>query len=175
MAEQPQIIVETVAPSNSAYGSRNDQNMRACFPSSPIYGGDGGPSSNGPPLTNEERKNLFQDAVLDGTVVGGNGLNSFSRDYVGSTQNPVPILEDVVVGAGGLPASPYGPNLTSPGPGSLNAADQPEFTGTLPDLDSNVEFGSGLGGTTSPSDTSELIAQQSLGNYISGKSYEGSS
>ena len=166
MAEQPQIIVETVAPSNSPYGARNDVNMRACFQQSPIYTSE---------ITDSERKETFQAEVLDGTVVSGHGLNSFSRDYVGSTQNPVPILEDVVVGAGGLPASPYGPNLTSPGPGSLNAADQPEFTGTLPDLDSNVEFGSGLGGTTSPSDTSELIAQQSLGNYISGKSYEGSS
>jgi len=166
MAEQPQLIVETVAPPNSPFGARNDQNLRACFQNSPIYAGE---------ITDSERKSTFQSEALDGTVVSGHGLNSFSRDYVGTTQDPVPVLEDVETGGAGLPSSPYGPNLTSPGPGSISAADQPEFTGTLPDMDSNVEFGSGLGGTVSPDVSSELIAQQSLGNYISGKSYEGSS
>ena len=41
--------------------------------------------------------------------------------------------------------------------------------------ENNVEFGSGLGGTASPAETSKSIAQQTiLETYISGKSYAGS-
>ena len=68
------------------------------------------------------------------------------------------------------------PNPTSPGPGSLNAADKPAYTGTVPDQDFNVEFGSGKGGTVSPSETAKEISKQSvhLSSYISGRSYAGS-
>lgn len=165
MAEQPQFIVEVPVPTVKAFGTRVDQNLRSAFPESPVYKND---------ITDKERKETYQAEALDGTVVNGHGLNSFSRDYVGTTQNPVPNLEDVETGGGGKPASPFIPNLTSPGPGSLSAADQPEFDGELPDPASNVEFGSGLGGLISPRETSPRIAQQSLGNYISGKSYLGS-
>ncbi len=165
MAEQPQLIVEVPAPTEKAYGTRSDTNLRVSFPESPVYKGE---------ISDAERKDLFQDECLDGVVVSGHGLNSYNRDFVGTTQDPVPNLEDVETGGGGLPASPYIPNLTSPGPGSLSAADQPEFTGTLPDAESNVEFGSGLGGLVSPAETSERISAQSLGSYISGKSYAGS-
>jgi len=165
MAEQPQLIIEVPVPTEKAYGTRSDANLKVCFPESPMYKGE---------LTDAERKKLFQESCMDGVVTSGHGFNSFDRDYVGTTQDPVPNLEDVETGGGGLPASPYIPNLTSPGPGSLSAADQPEFTGTLPDPENNIEFGSGLGGLTSPAATSERISEQSLGNYISGKSYAGS-
>ena len=165
MAEQKQTIVEAIAPTEKAYGTRSELNMRAAYPNSPIYSND---------LSDKERRDLFNAESLNGTVVGGHGLNSYSLDYKGTTQNPVPNLENVETGGGGLPASPYIPNLTSPGPGSINASDQPEFNGTLPDPETNVEFGSGLGGLVSPVETSERIAEQSLGSYISGKSYLGS-
>lgn len=165
MAEQPQLIVEVPAPTEKAYGTRSDVNLRSSYPASPLYTGD---------ITDAERKKLFQEEALDGVVTSGHGLNSFDRDFVGTTQNPVPNLEDVETGGGGLPASPYIPNLTSPGPGSISAADQPEFTGNLPNPENNVEFGSGLGGLASPAETSERISGQTLGNYISGKSYAGS-
>ena len=165
MAEQPQLIVEVPAPTEKAFGTRSDINLRSSFGASPIYKGE---------ITNAERKSLFQEEALDGVVVNGLGLNSFDRDFKGTTQDPVPVLEDVETGGGGLPASPFIPNLTSPGPGSVNAADQPEFNGNLPDPDQNIEFGSGLGGLVSPAETSERIAQQTIGNYISGKSYAGS-
>ena len=67
------------------------------------------------------------------------------------------------------------PNVTSPGPGSINAADQPKFEGELPDPATRLNFGSGLGNTASPSKTSKDIAKQTiLGNYISGRSFPGS-
>lgn len=174
MATQPQIIVQPAIPNNSAFGTRNDQNLRASFASSPLYDGT---------VSDDERKKLFQTLALDGDVASqggslsgpGLGVNNFNRDFTGTTQNPVPNLEDVETGGGGLPASPYIPNLTSPGPGSVNAADQPVFNGTLPDPDSNIEFGSGKGGLVSPAETSQQIAQQTLlGSYISGRSYLGS-
>ena len=165
MAEQPQIIVQPPVPSEKAFGTRKDQNLRSAFPASPIYRNK---------ISDDERKKLFQIEALDGTVVNGHGLNSFSRDYIGTSQDPVPNLDDVETGGGGLPASPFIPNLTSPGPGSISAADQPEYNGVLPDPATNVEFGSGLGGLVSPAETSERISEQSLGNYISGKSYLGS-
>jgi len=160
MAEQPQSIVEIPPPSESPLGSRNEINLQAMFGASPIYAGD---------LTDDERKSTFQADALDGVVTSGFGLNSFNRDF---SQNDAPNLEDVATGGGGLPATPYVPNPTSPGPGSTFAGDQAPFTGEIPE--SSPEFGSGLGGTLSPSVTSTEIEKQTLGSYISGRSYAGS-
>ena len=165
MAEQPHIIVEAATPIDKKFGTRNDGNLRSAFPSSPLFNGD---------LTDKERKESYEDLALNGEVHGGNGLNSFSRDYTGNTQDPVPNLEDVETGGGGLPSSPYTPNLASPGPGSLSATDQPEFNGTLPDPENSVEFGSGLGGLVSPDVTSQKISETKIGDYISGRSFLGS-
>jgi hypothetical protein len=166
MAEQKQTIVQPATAANKSKGARKDINLKSAFPDSPMYKGE---------ITDLERKKLYQELALDGTVVNGNGINSFDRDFKGSTQNPVPNLEDVETGGGGLPSSPFTPNLTSPGPGSFNAADQPEYAGELPDPEFNVEFGSGMGGLVSPSQTSAEISKQgTLGSYISGRSYQGS-
>ena len=120
--------------------------------------------------SDEERRKLYDEEALQGTVVGGLGVNSFNRDFTDA-----PDISQVETGGGGLPASPYIPNLTSPGPGSVSATDQPVFNGELPSQENNVEFGSGLGGTASPAETSKNIAQQTiLETYISGKSYAGS-
>ena len=162
MAEQPQTIVEPAAPTDKPYGARSQSNLQSIYPGSPILNGD---------ITDDERKETYQAEALDGNVANGLGFNTFNRDYA---QNGAPNFDDVETGGGGLPASPYIPNLTSPGPGSISAADQPEFTGNLPNPENNVEFGSGLGGLASPAETSERISGQTLGNYISGKSYAGS-
>jgi hypothetical protein len=167
MPTQRQIIVNANPAPAKPRGARNDNRIKAAFPHSPIHLGE---------LTDDERKNLYQTLVLDGDLPDGpgNGVNSFNRDFKGTAQNPVPNLEDVVTGGGGLPASPYVPNLASPGPGSANASDQPEFAGELP-VATNNNFGSGMGGLVSPSSTSPKIAEQgTLGTYISGRSYQGS-
>jgi len=161
MAEQNQIMVEPVSVNSpAAKGDRIDVNLRSCFAASPIYNSE---------LTNQERKEYYQKLVLDGTIVNGNGFNSVSMDY-----NDSPNLENVDISTHNLP-SPYMPNPTSPGPGSLNAADKPTYTGNVPDPANNIEFGSGLGGLVSPSKSASQINQQgSLFSYISGKSYPGS-
>jgi hypothetical protein len=164
MASQPQTIVEPAVPDDKPYGSRNPINLKAMFGASPIYSGD---------LTDDERKSVFQGpgdySALNGVVLSGLGLNSFNRDYY---ENEPPDLEDVKTGGFGLPATPYVPNPTSPGPGSVFATDQAPFTGEIPE--SAPEYGSGLGGTLSPSVTSLEIQKQTLGSYISGRSYAGS-
>ena len=166
MAEQRQTIVQPAAAPNKNKGARRDNNLRASFPESPIYKAE---------ITDEERRKIYQELALDGVVVSGMGINSFDRDFNGTTQNPVPNLEDVQTGGGGLPSSPYTPNLTSPGPGSVNAADMPEYAGELPNEEFINEFSSGMGGLVSPSQTSAEISKQgTLGSYISGRSYQGS-
>ena len=161
MAEQNQIIVEPVVSTDTSKGSRKQGNLTSCFAASPIYTGD---------MSNDERKKLYAKLALEGVVIKGNGINSFDRDFTDA-----PNLEDVDTREHNLP-SPYMPNPTSPGPGSLNAADKPAYTGTVPDQDFNVEFGSGKGGTVSPSETAKEISKQSvyLSSYISGRSYVGS-
>jgi len=161
MPTKNQIIVEQPVPPDKPYGASNFINATKAFPASPIYKGE---------LTDQERKEAFDKLVLQGTVVGGNGLNSFNRDFVDA-----PDLSEVITGGGGLPATPYMPNITSPGPGSLNAADQPKFEGDLPDPETRLNWGAGLGNTVSPSKTSQDIATQSvLGSFISGRSFLGS-
>lgn len=161
MPEQRQITVKANPTLKKGKGARNDANLRAAFPQSPIFKEE---------LTEEERKAKFQELALDGVVLNGNGVNSFNRDFEGA-----PNLEEVETGGGGLPASPYMPNPMSPGPGSVNAADQQEYTGDLPEKEYRNQWGSGKGGLVSPSETSVSISKQgTLKTYISGKSYQGS-
>jgi len=162
MAEQPQTIVEPAAPVDKPLGSRNQSNLSAMFGDSPLPGYLG-------EINDDERKTLYQDEVLDGTVSDGMGFPNFDTSY---TINGSPDLDTVETGGGGKPATPYVPNPDSPGPGSMSASDQAEFAGTIPD--SSPEYGSGLGGLVSPSTTSAEIEKQTLGGYISGKSYAGS-
>tara|TARA_A100001515_G_C4558338_1_gene205746 strand:- start:286 stop:783 length:498 start_codon:yes stop_codon:yes gene_type:complete len=161
MPVQRQTIVQPAAAPTKSKGARKDINIRSSFPESPIFKGE---------LTDEERKKVFDELALNGTVNNGHGLNSFNRDY-----EDAPDLSEVETGGGGKPSSPFTPNLTSPGPGSLNPADQPIYNGELPNPEFNSEFGVGMGGLVSPSETSVEIAKQgTLGTYISGRSYQGS-
>lgn len=162
MAEQPQNIIKPNPPTDKPLGSRKENNVKSCFQNSPIHLEE---------LTDEERKETFKKLVLDGLVLNGHGINSFNRDY-----SNAPNLEDVETGGAGKPASPYHPNLTSPGPGSINPADQPVYNGEiLSKEEKQTAFGTGLGGTANPADTSKLMKDvASLGEYISGKSYQGS-
>ena len=163
MAQVKQITVEAAMPGDKPLGTRNEINLQKSFAASPIYLGE---------ITDDERREQYQELALDGTVVNGLGINTFDRDFIGTSQNPTPDLSDVKTGGGGLPASPFVPNISSPGPGSVFPNDQPPFEGTLPEA--GVEFGVGLGGEASPINTSKQISSQKIGDYISGRSYQGS-
>ena len=161
MASQPQTIVEPAAPVDRPFGARNQANLNAMFANSPLPGALG-------EISDDERKETYQDSVLDGSVTGGLGFPNFNTSY---TENGAPNLDTVETGGGGLPATPYTPNPDSPGPGSMSAYDQEVFTGTI--QPPAIMYGSGLS-LESPSTTSSEIEKQTLGSYISGRSYAGS-
>jgi hypothetical protein len=152
-------------------GSRRDINLKASFSKSPLF--------------NEYNERAVLDLGIS-ALNGGGGKGDSSTGVKNGVVNDAghtfgthdlnytlsPNIRSVETGGGGLPASPYVPNPTSPGPGSVFASDQDAFTGELPEA--GVEFGTGLGGLALPSEAAKGISSQTIGSYISGRSYEGS-
>ena len=116
-------------------------------------------------ITPETIKAQFQDEVLDAVINDkGHTFGTFDTNF-----GDAPNLDEVETGGGGLPATPFVPNPTSPGEGSMNATDQaeaPEGYGQSP----SAQWGSGVGHELSPKNSSEKIAGQKLGDYVMGKS-----
>jgi hypothetical protein len=170
MSTLKQTLVEYSTIIAKPKGSSNTANLQSMFPGSPINKGE---------ITDTERLEFYQN-LLDLSNIDSNSLHAAGGYYgipnhsMNYLENGMPIISDVEVGGGGLPASPYSPNPSSPGPGSTNAADQPEFTGDLKNPASVSNFGTGLGGLVEPSTTAKNIATQTIGNYVSGRSYQGS-
>ena len=173
MPTHKQGTVIAVGPvGDGGFGSRKDSNLKALFPGSPLYDGDydeqsvfniGVSAFNGNGGKGDKSTGTTKGVVND----SGHTFGTFDLNY-----RSAPVITEVKAGGGGLPSSPYTPNPTSPGPGSVFANDQDAFTGEIPDP--GVEFGSGLGGLALPSETSKGISEQTIGSYISGRSYEGS-
>jgi hypothetical protein len=138
-------------------GSSDSTSLKSAFPASPIHMGE---------MTADSVKKQFQDEVIDGTVNdGGHTFGTFNRDYSGA-----PDLSEVETGGGGLPASPYVPNPTSPGPGSVNAADQAEAPDGFGENPSNVP-GTGVGSQLQPKTSSETHSKGKLGDFVMGKAW----
>jgi hypothetical protein len=173
MASTKQQTVSASKVESGGAGHRNDKNLKSSFKNSPLYKeytdeavenickaalqGNGGPGEDIPDI-----------GVVDG-VINDNGYMFGLQDL---NYTDAPNLEEVETGAAGLPATPYTPNTSSPGPGSVHYSDLPEYEGDLPVA--SPQFGSGLGGAVSPSKTSQGISSQTLGDYVSGESYDGS-
>tara|TARA_R110001583_G_scaffold16272_8_gene66665 strand:- start:4179 stop:4679 length:501 start_codon:yes stop_codon:yes gene_type:complete len=165
MALQPQTIVEPANPADKPKGARKESNLHSIFPESPIYKGD---------MTDANVTAAYQ-TVMDGGVTDGYGFPNFVASFT-DPNNPLggaPDIAKVKTGGGGLPATPYVPNPTSPGAGVTTAGAVASYQGSIPA--SAPEYGSGLGGTVSPNVTSNGIESQTLGNYLLGRSYPGSS
>lgn len=167
MAEQKQIIVQPIVEKGSVLGSRKDLNVKSCFSASPIHLGE---------INDLERKEFFIELTKK-EIINGNGIDYYNPNYTGNDNDPAPDIFDVKTGGGGLPATPFTPNPSSPGPGSVDAQDQPAYEGSFKDIDSINNFGSGIGGAVSPKETTQKIFEQNvkLGQYISGRSFQGSS
>ena len=67
MAAQPQTIVEPAAPVDKPLGARNQENLSKIFSESPLPGYLG-------EVTDDERKDVFGDLALDGSVQTAWGL-----------------------------------------------------------------------------------------------------
>jgi hypothetical protein len=147
-------------------GVSNTSNLIKAFPNAPMY------TDYKDIAAKKLYLNLLNSESSDTSeVIGYYGLSDFSYNY---NENGAPNLEEVETGGGGLPATPYSPNVVSPGPGSSRATDQAAYDGETKNIDAINNFGTGLGGLVSPSETSTNIASSKLGNYISGKSFQGS-
>lgn len=71
--------------------------------------------------------------------------------------NGAPAYSDVETGGGGLPSTPFTPNLVSPGPGSMNPSDMAPLPSDYHPTE-NVQWGNGPGvSSMSPSVSAENI------------------
>ena len=172
MSTIKQTLVEFSNTIQKDKGTSNTTNLRKMFPESPIY-------TTSDPISDSERLESYQKFLdlddvasddLQKNILGYYGFASYGYNY---NANGAPELADVETGGGGLPATPYTPNPSSPGPGSANASTQPAYDGDVKNVDSINNFGTGLGGLVSPSSTSKNIGRSKIGEYISGRSFEG--
>ncbi len=165
-------------------GHRNKVNLESMFPGSPLVD---------PTYAADPVRNIYGAALLQGNaeltvgsttyvtptgdIQGTAGYYGFSSDVnLNFGENDPPNYDAVPTAAEfpglGNPASAYVPNLTSPGPGSLDARDQAPFAGTLPDAftAATKQFGRGGGTTISPNNSSTAIATQTLATSL-GRDY----
>ena len=144
----PEPTEKRLAPLSSA----DNALLMKMFPNSPMYTRE---------VTNIERIKYYQDNLLEGPINdGGHYFGEFDPNFAGA-----PDYADVETGGAGLPASPWVPNPVSPGPGNTNASaqpDPPEGFGT----DQGSQGSAGEGSRLSPKTSSELIAQQKIGDYV---------
>ena len=157
-------------------GSRSDTNLKAIFSSSPLYNeynvttvknaglsalnGAGGPGDNIPNIG-------IKDGSINESTAYYGYASAVNLNFTGTPD----IENDVATGGEGLPASPYVPNLAS-APNASDPLSQPVYTGNIPQRGN--QYGSGLGSAVNPVDSAAGISSQTLGSYISGKSYVGS-
>lgn len=112
-------------PTKRGLGKSDSATVEALFPEAP-----------GVLVDSNEYKKLALELLLKGEVNENLQTGTVDRDFganASSESRRPPNLSTVETGAGGLPASPYLPNPTSPGVGSSNPTDQraaPEGFGT---------------------------------------------
>ncbi len=173
MSTIKQTLVEYNNSINKQKGTSNSANLRKMFPNSPIY-------TTSDPISDAERLETYQklldldDVASDSAqkdIIGYYGFPSYGFNY---EANGAPNLNNTETGGGGLPATPFSPNPSSPGVGSTSATTQPAYDGEVKNIDSISNFGTGLGGLVSPATTAKNISKSKIGEYISGRSYNGS-
>jgi hypothetical protein len=145
--------VETVVKSTRGMGTHDYNALKTAYPASPIHGGN---------LDDATVKDLAQALLLDDVVEGNEDYPSFNPNYTGA-----PDISSVDVAGKNL-ASPYVPNPTSPGPGSMNASD----IGDAPDgfgQEPNDQFGTGVGSQLSPDQSSAAQSTGQIGKLDFGK------
>ena len=170
----PTAFYPTVVPvgkeGNGGLGSRNQTNLRASFADSPIYNDY---STKEAIKASADPAGNPAGGVVTGQAAEVNdngvwGMSTFDLNFTSS-----PNLNDVETGGEGKPASPYYPNITSPGEGNANnPLAQPEYTGNPIPKKSN--YGTGLSSDANPVNTAESIASNTVGKYLSGRSFIGS-
>lgn len=176
------IQADDSATATGGPGRRNQKNMVGIFASSPLYTqADSNPPEGKLSLTPNGLKQWFVDNVVNGTVPGSDGYygfsESYSKDFTGagaSVPGGPPDLATVQTGGGGLPATPFVPNPSSPGEGNgVNASAQPEAKDFAAQISAKKPSTPGSGAAANedsrnPASASKAM-KSTLGNYL-GKS-----
>jgi len=143
-------------------GSTHAGTKENSFPSSPLFKGT-------VPGWQKYRNKVMRG---DGDLVN-RGQDFQFTTYNGTTpsmsyiENNPPIFDDVSVGSRGKPGSPWTPNTASPRGESTNAADLPKPPVKITEEDAGANYGSGVGGTRDPNESSAV--QQRVRQYNMGK------
>ena len=103
MPTHKQNMVESV-PTEYSKGAPSTLRLQGIYPASPIFKGE---------ITNDILVKQYQTEVMDAVINdSGHTFGTFDTAFTDA-----PDLAKVETGGGGLPATPYVPNPTSPGPG----------------------------------------------------------
>jgi len=157
MPARRQIMVQPPADRMTGGAGKSDiAVLQRSFPGSPVYSGE---------LTDAVATEQYMSIVTNAVVNdGGHTFGTVDLNYTGA-----PNLADVVTGGGGLPGSPYAPNIASP-PSGQNPADIPE-SGVEAAERARGSGGAFTGdGLASPSSTAAVIARQTVGSLTKGTS-----
>ena len=142
--------------------------LRACFPATPLstiaqLTDDGTKDASANPMMK-----YYQDNVLNGVIEGNSLFGSVSMNFDGANATPAPPALGEVEVEGPAPASAFVPNPSSPGPGSINPADKPDWAG--PEFEPSDTPGTGVGSQLGVVDSSAQQASHTLGSYGLGQS-----
>ena len=98
MPQHKQLTVEAVI-TERFMGRSASNDLATAYPESPIHKRE---------MTDDSVRQQYQEIVMDATINdGGHTFGTYDTSYAGA-----PNLADVETGGGGLPASPYVPNLS---------------------------------------------------------------
>jgi hypothetical protein len=152
--------IEPLESNTPNLSSNNVSALKSAFPQSPIY-----LNVNQGGINEEEREESFEILVMTGEVINGNGISNYNRDFSKNGAPDIPnITHDGINNSGDPLYSPYVPNPTSPGAGSLDANDKPMHSVPAPNpIDvSNKQFGVGFSGVFNPLESAEYIESLSI-------------
>jgi hypothetical protein len=157
MPSHKQLMVNGVPSSLFGSGRSDKPNLQRTFPSSPIYRGE---------LSDSILLAQYRDLVQIGPINdGGHTFGTQDMNYSKS-----PNLDEVRVGGGGLPGSPFAPNIASPADGADSPQSIPE-TGVEATETAQGGGAAFVGdGIPSPSNASRVVSSQTLGSLTLGSS-----
>jgi len=161
MAGRKQLMVQ---PPVRTYGlgSSSTADTNVLYPGSPVYSGE---------INDDTVTATYMDLVMSGEINdGGHTFGTVDIDY-----RAAPDMNEVVTGGGGLPGTPYAPNIAVAPEDPHNPAGIPEAgaeaTERLRGGGGAFQNPPGTGNNLSPNpkDTSAAISTQKIGELILGK------
>lgn len=187
MPKMNHITIAALPVNGKPLGTRNDQNLKGIFASSPLYSAATSEVENegSAKLVPADYSQWFLDHVVNGAVPGSDGYYGFSeaydRDFTGAAASNKtegggpPDYKKVKTGGGGLPATPFVPNPSSPGEGNgVNATAVPEAKDFAAQISAKKPSTPGAGAAANedsrnPASTSKAMKTVTLGQLM-GKS-----